>query len=339
MQVNSRKISHYIIFFLAVIISIYFLYLVREVLLTFFLGALLAYLLFRPVSYIEKKGLKRIWAIVLLYLGVAAILAVILALAIPGLVRELNGLAKLYPHYAQQAQEMAGRIDQMQAPEQLNQVINKNLGKLESYIYQVLNGFLSGFYNFLGKILALIFSPILAFYIMHDWEKIRDAFLNLFSPRARNELTMISRQIDNVLIEFIKGHLMVAAFVGTGIGISAALIGVKFPLLIGILSGVTNLVPYFGPILGGIPAIALAASESLRLALYMTIAIVVIQQLESNLITPKIIGDKLGLHPLVIVFALLAGGKLLGIWGMLFAVPVTAILKIIVGWSYLKLVE
>ena len=137
MQVNSRKLSHYIIFFLAVIISIYFLYLVREVLLTFFLGALLAYLLFRPVSYIEKKGLKRIWAIILLYLGVAAIFTIILVLAIPGIVKELNGLAQLYPHYVGQAQEMAGKIDQMNAPEQLNQVLNKNLGKLESYIYQV----------------------------------------------------------------------------------------------------------------------------------------------------------------------------------------------------------
>lgn len=339
MQVNSRKLSHYLIFFAVLLVSIYFLFLVREVLLTFFLGALLAYLLFRPVCYIEKKGLKRVWAIIVLYLGVAAILGIILALAVPGLVRELSKLAELYPQYAEQAQQMAGRIDQINAPEQLSQVINKNLGKIESYIYQALNSFLSGFYNFLGKILALIFSPILAFYIMNDWEKIRESFLNLFSPRARHEITMISHQIDNVLIEFIKGHLMVAAFVGSGIGISAALIGVKFPLLIGILSGVTNLVPYFGPILGGMPAIALAASESFRLALYMTIAIVVIQQLESNLITPKIIGDKLGLHPLVIVFALLAGGKLLGIWGMLFAVPITAILKVIVGWSYLKLVE
>jgi predicted PurR-regulated permease PerM len=339
MQVNSRKLSHYFIFAVALIISVYFLYLVREVLLTFFLGALLAYLLFRPVAFIEKKGLKRVWSIIALYLGVAVIASIILVLAVPGLVTELSKLAELYPQYAQQAQQMAGRLDEINAPEQLNQVINKNLGKIESYIYQALNSFLSGFYNFLGKILALIFSPILAFYIMNDWEKIRESFLNLFSPRARHEIIMVSGQIDNVLIEFIKGHLTVAAFVGCGIGIAAAFIGVKFPLLIGILSGITNLVPYFGPILGGIPAIALAASDSFRLALYMTIAIVVIQQLESNLITPKIMGDKLGLHPLVIVFALLAGGKLLGIWGMLFAVPVTAVLKVIVGWSYLKLVE
>jgi len=339
MQLNSRKLSHYFIFAVALIISIYFLYLVREVLLTFFLGALLAYLLFRPVAFIEKKGLKRVWSIIALYLAAAVLSGIILALVIPGLVKELSKLAELYPQYAQQAQQMAGRLNEINAPEQLSQVINKNLGRIESYIYQALNSFLGGFYNFLGKILALIFSPILAFYIMNDWEKIRESFLNLFSPRARHEITMVSHQIDNVLIEFIKGHLMVAALVGFGIGISAALIGVKFPLLIGILSGITNLVPYFGPILGGIPAVALAASESFRLALYMTVAIVLIQQLESNLVTPKIMGDKLGLHPLVIVFALLAGGKLLGIWGMLFAVPVTAILKVIIGWSYLKLVE
>ncbi len=249
MQVNSRKLSHYFIFAVALIISVYFLYLVREVLLTFFLGALLAYLLFRPVAFIEKKGLKRVWSIIALYLGVAVIASIILVLAGPGLVTELSKLAELYPQYAQQAQQMAGRLDEINAPEQLNQVINKNLGKIESYIYQALNSFLSGFYNFLGKILALIFSPILAFYIMNDWEKIRESFLNLFSPRARHEIIMVSGQIDNVLIEFIKGHLTVAAFVGCGIGIAAAFIGVKFPLLIGILSGITNLVPYFGPIL------------------------------------------------------------------------------------------
>jgi len=339
MPVNTRKISHYLILIIVLAISIYFLFMVREVLLTFFLAALLAYLIFRPISFIEKKGLKRVWAVIVLYTGVAAIVGVILALAVPGLVRELSKLAELYPQYAEQAQQMAGRIDEIQAPEQLTQVIDKNLDKIESYIYKALNGFLSGFYNFLGKILALIFSPILAFYIINDWEKIRETFLNLFSPRTRHEITMVSHQIDNVLIEFIKGHLMVATFVGVATGISAALIGVKFPLLIGIVSGITNLVPYFGPILGGIPAIALAASESFRLALYMAGAIVVIQQLESNLITPKIIGDKLGLHPLVIVFALLAGGKLFGIWGMLFAVPVTAVIKVIVGWSYLKLVD
>jgi len=339
MAIKTRKITNCIIFFTLLVLSLYFLYLVRDVMLTFFLGALLAFLLFRPVSYFESKGLKRVWAIILLYVIVGFVLAVVIALAVPGLVRELSRLAELYPQYAQQAQEMAGRIDRLNAPEQLTQVIDKNFNKVETYIYEALERFLSGFYNFLSKILALIFSPILAFYIMNDWERIKDKFLNFFSPRSRNEIIAVTKEIDNVLIEFIKGHLLVATLVGSATGIAAAFLGVKFPLLIGIVSGITNLVPYFGPLLGGIPAIALAASESLRLAIYMALAIFLIQQVESNLITPKVIGDKLGLHPLVIVFALLAGGKLLGIWGMLFAVPLTAVLKVVATWGYLKMVE
>ncbi|HZJ84343.1 MAG TPA: AI-2E family transporter, partial [Syntrophomonadaceae bacterium] len=193
-------------------------------------------------------------------------------------------------------------------------------------------------YNLLGKVLAIIFSPILAFYILNDWEKIRETFLKLFSPAARRALINLFSEIDLVLIEFFKGHLLVATFVGVLIGFLALILGVNFPLLIGILSGITNLIPFFGAFLGGIPAVAVALSESFKLALYMTIGIFVVQQIESNLITPNVIGGKLGLHPLVIVFVLLAGGKLAGIWGMLLAVPLAAILKIIVKWLYLKLI-
>ena len=132
---------------------------------------------------------------------------------------------------------------------------------------------------------------------------------------------------------------MVATFVGAMVGLAALLLGVKFPLMLGILSGVTNLIPYFGAFLGGVPAVAVALTESWQLGLYMTLAIFVIQQVEGNLITPKVIGGKLGIHPLLIVFSLLAGGKLWGIWGMLVAVPLAAVLKVLVSWLYLKLVE
>ena len=99
------------------------------------------------------------------------------------------------------------------------------------------------------------------------------------------------------------------------------------------------MIPYFGAFLGGVPAVAVALTESWQLALYMALAIFVIQQVEGGLITPRVIGDKLGIHPLVIVFALLSGGKLLGIWGMLLAVPLAAVLRVLISWLYLKLVE
>lgn len=335
-------INHYQRLLLVLVVlatTIYFFYLVREVLMPFFLGGILAYLLYRPVGYFENKGLKRVWAILLIYVLLFLVTAALLSFALPGMIRELSELARAIPRYAREAQIMVDQVQTMNMPERLGEIINQNIARVNEFVYQGLSGFVTGLYNMLGKVLALVFSPILAFYILNDWQKIQTSFLTLFSPRSRREVKALFIQMDEVLIEFLKGHLMVAAFVGIMIGLSAALLGVRFPLLLGILSGITNLIPFFGAFLGGIPAVAVALSESWQTALYMTLAILIVQQVESNLITPKIIGDKLGIHPLVIVFALLAGGKLLGIWGMLVAVPAAALLKVLISWFYLKAVE
>jgi len=339
MQANTDNLYRYTLFFLVVAAAIYFLFLVREILFVFALGAVLAYLLFRPVAFIEKKGLKRAWAVLTLYLAGLGFLILFFSFAVPGIVKELGELADLIPVYTNEVQDMADKMEEIQIPGKINNILKENIVKAENAVYGLLKKFVSGIYNFLSKIFAIIFSPILAFYIINDWEKIRDGFLNIFTPKVRREVISLFAQIDSVLIEFFKGHLLVATFVGTMVGISAAVLGVKFPLLLGILSGVTNLIPYFGAFLGGIPVVAVALSQSLRLAFYMTVAITVVQQLEGSIITPKIIGNKLGMHPLLIVFALLAGGKLLGIWGMLVAVPLVAILKVLLIWVYLKAVD
>jgi len=334
----SSKIYRYFFFIVVVLATIYFLFLVREVLLTFFLGAILAYLLFRPISFLERKGLKRVWAILLLYLLLLAVFSLFFSLAIPAMVVELNQMAGILPDYAEQAQDMAKSIDGMELGK-LTPILKENLNQIENKLFKGLENFLGGFYSFLGKFLALAFSPILAFYIINDWEKIRDAFLGLFSPSFRREIKALLEKIDEALIEFLKGHLIIATFVGIVTGTAAALLGVKFPLLIGLVAGVADLVPYFGAFLGGFFAILIALSESLQLALYMGLAVLLIQQVESNIITPRIMGGKLGMHPLLIVFALLAGGKLMGIWGMLLAVPLAAALKVIIQWAFLKMVE
>lgn len=339
MQQRACKILRYILFFMVVAAIIYFFFLVREVLFTFALGAVLAYLLFRPVTIIEKRGLKRVWAIIVLYLIGITLLTAFLSLALPGLARELGDLARLLPGYAGEIQDLAGRMEKIDMTGQLAPIIDDNLDLARNRVFDGLRHFISSIYDLLGKLLVLIFSPILAFYIMNDWEKIKAGLLKLLSPRARRQAIILSEQIDDVLIEFLKGHLMVALFVGTATGLAALLLGVKFPLLIGVLAGIADLIPYFGAFLGAVPAVLLALTGSLHLALSMALAVLIIQQVESNIITPRIIGSRLGMHPLLIVFALLCGGELWGIWGMLLAVPIAAVLKVIVGWAYLKVVE
>jgi len=339
MTLESGKLLRYLLFLVAVIATIYFLMQVREVLVNFALGAVLAYLLYRPVIAVEKQGVKRVWAILLIYIVAIVIIFLLLTFAVPGIVRELRDIADVLPRYADQAQDVARKIDEIPVPGQLGEIWDENVNQVKNYIFKGVKNFVDSLFSFFGMIFALIFSPILAFYIINDWEKIKDGFLGSLSPRLKREVTVVFNDIDQVLIEFLKGHLLVAVLVGTLIGTSAGFLGVKFPLLIGLISAVTNLIPFFGPIIGGIPAIAIALSQSIKLAIYMGIAIIIVQQLEGNIITPRIIGDRLGLHPLIIVFSLLAGGELFGIWGMLFAVPAAAVLKVLVGWAFLKAVN
>lgn len=334
-----NKIARYVIFMVVLTATIYFLYFVRDVLFSFIIAAIIAYLLYRPVLYIQSKGVNRPVAAIVVFLLLLGITVSLLTFAIPGIVKELSQLTELIPHYAEEAKDMTAKVDDISVPAEVKKIFDENMKKINSYVYKGLSAFVSSLYSLLGKVLAIIFSPILAFYIIVDWEKIRDGFLQLVSPKARREFILVFTQIDNVLFEFLKGNFLVAVFVGIAVGLAAVIIGVKLPLLLGIIAGVTNLIPYFGAFLAGVPAVGLALSQSMTHGIYMLVALVTIQQIESGIITPKIIGDKLGMHPLLIVFSILAGGKILGLWGLLFAVPIAAVIKVVISWCYLKLVE
>ncbi|HWQ76047.1 MAG TPA: AI-2E family transporter [Syntrophomonas sp.] len=321
------------------IATLCFAYLVRDIIYTFLAGALLAYLLFRPVALVEKLGLDRIWGIVIIYLLAAAAAGLLLWLAVPRLLKELNEFAALLPAYTAQVQDISGQIHNYHLPGQLDQIFHENTAKIEKYIFNQLKGIVNGIYVFFSKAMIIVFAPILAVYIINDWEKIKAGALNLLTPSLRRDTETLTGEIDTVCIGYLKGHLLVSALVGLATGLAAMIIGVDFALAIGIISGISNLIPYFGPILGGIPAIALALTQSWQDGAYMAAAIIVIQMLESNLLTPKIVGQRLGMSPLFVVFALMVGGELLGVLGMLVALPVAATLRIIISFVYLKLVE
>lgn len=335
----GKKIFRYVFLGVVMFATFYFIYLVREVVFTFLAGGVLAYLLYRPVGFFEHKGIDRIWGILIIYLLTAVLLAALMWFAVPRLVKELAEVADMLPAYAAQVKDFSSRINNFHLPGKLDIMLQENIIRVENYIYAGLKGFVNGIYKLFSKALIIVFSPILAFYIIKDWESIWASFLKLLPPASGRDLTMLVARIDKVLVEYIKGNLLVSVLVGIFTGFAAALIGVDFALVIGIISGISNLVPYFGPIVGGIPAVVLAMSQSLRDGIYMAVAILIIQQVESNLITPKIIGERLGMHPLTIVFALLAGGELMGILGMLIAVPLVAALKIIISYLYLKFID
>ncbi len=334
----SSKIIRTIILLGVVGATFYFFYLVRDVVFSFLAGGIFAYFLYRPVIWLETKGLKRFWAILSIYLFVIVAIALIMWFTIPTLMGELSHLASLLPQYEIRLQEFTDRLNGMQVPGRTGEIIAQYTDKLENAIYTTLDNIVSSLYNLLNKAILVVFAPIMAFYIVKDWELIKHNMGSFWPPVTRREMGALIEKIDTVIMEFFKGYLIIACIVGLLIGVSAALIGIPYPLLIGVIGGIGEMIPYFGPFLGGIPAVGLALSHSLTEGLYMVTALIVIQQLEGNIITPRLIGERVGIHPLLMVFALLAGGKLMGIWGMVIAVPLAATLKIIGSYLYLKFV-
>jgi predicted PurR-regulated permease PerM len=336
----GSKQFRYVILLLVVSATIYFLYTVRQVITPFFIAMVLAYLIAPVVSNIEQRGLRRTWAILMVYAVLGLGLFLFFWYGVPAMADELGQVARLIPHYVGEAEKMAYQVEQMTFPaDSIDNLIDETVNRLREYIYKTLRGFLDSILGLVSSLFAAVFAPILAFYILKDWELIRDNFLNLMTVKTRQEVIRLGRSIDEILKGFITGNLLVALIVGVLTGGLVALLGVKFALLIGLICGVTELFPYFGPILGAIPSISLAYAQSPRLAVYVALVLLVVQQVEANLLSPRILGEKVGLHPLLVVFALLAGGKLYGIWGMLLGVPAAAVLKILSSHFYHRMVS
>lgn len=316
--------------------------LTKTVLAPFFLAFGLAYLLNPVVEVLEKRGIGRKWAIAMVFVGILLVLGATFFLMLPKLYMELAKLAISLPMTMQtldqSIQDFRANFRSSGLPSQIALVIDENLARVEVYMVERLRAFLQTLPKMLASLSLLILSPVLAIYFLADWKRLNKGFLRLVPQKWRVEWQRLLQDINHVIRRFIRGDLIVAVIVGILTGIGVKLLGMEYALLIGIICGVFDLIPYFGPVIGAVPSIILGLTHSPMMGLKIAIVILVVQQIESDIISPKLMGDSVGLHPLLIVFALLAGGELAGFWGMLFSVPIAAVLRVILRHIYFRLV-
>jgi predicted PurR-regulated permease PerM len=308
----------------------------------FVIGFILAYILAPFVEVLESYRLSRSIAIIVLYILLVGIVVLFIFYAVPLLISDLNKLVEFIPHYAKYIQDtllqMQDGFSRFPLPEGVRQVIGKNIMQVEQISLGVIQGFLQGLIGLVGQSFSFILVPIVSYYFLRDFNHIGRYLLKAIPVRHREEVTLVGKEINQVLRRFIKGSFLVAFLVGLLTTIGMYLIGMDFPVLIGAMVGVTNVIPYFGAIISSVPALLLALSKSKWLALYVLGLMIFIQQIEGNFISPKILGSSVGLHPLLIMFALLAGGQFWGLWGLLLAVPLAAVLKVLFRHLYLRLI-
>lgn len=322
---------------------VYFLWLVRAILYPFFIAFALAYILNPAVCLLTGRGVPRVPAILILYAllgGIAGLVGIFLA---PVLLRELREFAAQVPEFTRQAQLLAGemqqRYDSVLLPDVLQPVMHEAITGMEIGLQQFIRDLFNGILILLTHTIGLVIAPVLTFYILHDWQAMGDMLKGIIPLNWRRDFLLMTEEIDSVLSGVIRGQLSVGLLVMVLVSAGLYVIGLDFAILIGIFAGLLDVVPYFGAVVGAIPAVLLALLHSPAVALKVILLFFVVHQLEGSILAPKILGDNVGLHPLSVVFALFVGGELCGLLGLLLAVPVAAVLKVIAKHALEWLVE
>ncbi len=230
------------------------------------------------------------------------------------------------------------RFHQAPIPGSVRKAIDEAGIRWENKLFSLTRQLVSAVFGVLPGVLSVVVSPILAFYLLKDMDRIRERFWQVVPIRWHAPVYVLALDVDRALNGFIRGQLLVALFVGILSGLWVGFLGIPLALLIGAIAALTDVIPYVGPIAGAVPAVMLGLEQSPIKALYAVLGFVAIHQLEGTVIGPKIMGDSVGLHPLVVIFAILVGGEIGGLAGLLLAVPTAAVVKVILGHLYRHLI-
>ncbi|MFX3673051.1 MAG: AI-2E family transporter [Paenisporosarcina sp.] len=307
---------------------------------TIFLPLLLAGVLFylsRPLlRYIESKGWKRWTGILAIFVIVGVVLWLFSSLIGPAVTTQVNALMKDAPKITKDVEETVNYIinQKDRLPKAIEESIDGQSGKITD-IAQGFGNWIVVFIQSLAQgIFALVLVPFFLFYILKDHEKFAPHVAKFFSGEKKTWIRKTLVDIDGTLKSYIQGQLIVSIAVGIMLLIGYLTIGLEYALLLALFGMFTNVIPFLGPFIAVIPALVIGFVQEPQLAIYVAIVMLVAQQIESNLISPNVMGKALDIHPLTVITIILAAGNIAGLWGVILAIPTYAVIKTIVKNIY-----
>ena len=297
----------------------------------FIVACFIAYLLYPVITKLNGWNIHKGLAILLIYFLFFGGLGYLIYRVYPMMIHQLNDLNEQLPQFIAMYEKLIYQLYEYTSflPEAVHDKIDQLIVGIENKVNDLIGNLLGGFTKIFDMILFLTVIPVLVFYFLNDYNKIKAYFKKFIPQKYRNQGSKMMHAVDESLGNYIRGQLLVCFFVTMTTLIIFRLFDIKYALLLAIIIGITNIIPYFGPIIGAVPAVAITLTMSGKLVLVVLISIFVIQLIESNLLSPYIVGKSINIHPVAIIFALLLGGKLFGIAGMILAVPLMTIIRVI----------
>lgn len=324
-----------------------FIYIFQSVLTPFVLGLAIAYLLNPLVCGIMKYKIgtltiPRGLAVAIILIGFLSFMAASLILILPLLYQQALELIQNIPTYSEtlltslepyiiKAQSLLG----ISSTEDLKALAAKHAGTATDIANKLISGLAAGGQAFVSTLTLLIITPLIAYFMMHEWENMTQWMEDLLPRDHKNTIKSLLGQMNTKIAGFVRGQIIVAIILAILYAVSLTIADLKYGFLIGLIAGLLSIIPMVGSVLGLVVSIVVAWFQAGELGYIALIGGIFLagQIIEGNILSPKIVGDSVGLHPLWIFFALFAGGALFGILGMLIAVPVAAIAGVLLAFA------
>ena len=323
-------------------IFILMLWLLADILLPFIAGLAIAYFLAPLTDRLERMGVNRLVASLAIITIVVLLIVLVLLLIVPLLGSQLASLISNIPNYVAKLRSL---VSDPGLP-WLNRLFgnglgtDKGIGELLTQSVGWLTTFLTSLWSG-GRALVSLFSlivvtPVVAFYLIYDWHKMVDAVDSWIPVHQRDTVHRLAREIDRAIAGFVRGQSAVCLILGSFYAIALTLSGLNFGLLIGLISGLITFIPYVGSMTGLVLSVGVAVAQFWPDYTWIVVVIVIFfvgQFIEGNVLSPKLVGESAGLHPVWVIFALLAFGYLFGFVGLLVAVPVSATIGVLARFA------
>lgn len=307
-----------------IILVLIFLYLIREVIVIFLFALIIASAIAPIVNLLEKIKIPRIIGALVVYIVVIAILVFLISLIIPSVARDIKELSFNLPDYIN---SLSDKFESFKKAASRYEIF---IDKLQEYlrdIGQILSAsdMFSGVKNIFGGAFSFLVALILSFYLSVQKKGVQHVLRSITPHEHKDYILNLWERSQRKLGRWLQGQLFLGIIIGVLVYIGLSLLNIKFALLLALLAAILEIFPYIGPVIAGIPAVILGFLQAPVLGFWVIILYVVVQQLENYIIVPLVIGKIVKLNPVAVILALLVGGKLGGIPGMILAVPITAV--------------
>lgn len=339
------------------------------------IGIIFAYVIDPIVNFLERKGIKRPFGVIIVYITTLIVFAILLVTVIPKTITEITnllaslppmidsmsrGLTKFFYKLAEDyninlppsflnmlsgttdgVSKSAKFVTNSQDPltnmfNSFSKAITNILASVQKSALDSLRSVVVKLYGLVTSTLKIVLVLIFSFYFSIGKEKYLKSFKKSIPNKYRDDVNYLAVRINTSLQQFIRGRLLLALFVGFLTMIYLLILRVDFAIVIGMITCIADIIPYIGPFLGFVPAVLFAFMDAPLKALWVSILFIIIQWAENNILAPKLIGDSTGLNPLAVLISIIIGGGIFGIWGMVVSVPLVSIILILLDFFKLK---